>query len=747
MEITAICSVCLACTSLIVLLDIVGAVARGERLHATDLIWAALPVGVQVFAFCWGCAGLLDWTEGSALMAAALALSVTCMFSAHLALRRRRIACGLRGAVTDDGRAAYRAASLPIDLIGLLAVGALCVLSIELPHNHDLAQVSSGSLFVEWSLVSTVLVGLYFVGQRRGFLAALVPVACAGIGIAEYFVFLFKSQPLQPGDFFALATAASVADAYTYVLSSHCLWGIAAAVVSLSALSLVSHTALQAGEDGPDGPSRSNEPQAKHAVSLRPAGVCANLVVGLALIASVVSNVCGVDYVSEYEIEVGAWDIQNCFTQQAYLPTFIAEFQVMIPRTPEDYDVDAATGLLASYAAGYDADPLLGASESRVEATAQFDQEKPFVVAIMNETFCDLSIFDWMDPSYTGPVFYNSIDNCLQRGALYVSVNGGGTPNSEFEFLTSNSMAGFGSGVYPYSMYDLSRTESLADQFKQLGYGTLAIHPYNGQNWNRVNVYQTFGFDRFVTIDGFADAETYRDRVSDQATYDYILAELQSSSSPQFIFDVTMQNHSGYDTGLVPEEELVEYQLVDGSNDPLIDEYAASIAKSDEALKNFLEALSQLDRKVVVVFFGDHQPYMSLTYNNRFNGDEEGDEHQQNAYQTSYIIWANYDVAGNDQVSLHVDLDASSLGAELMQLTGAPLTDFQKARLTLRESLPAVDAVGYRDIYGGWHYPSDDSGVAETDQALSNLKTLEYLNMFGDGTSIFATKLQSEAND
>ncbi len=747
MEITAICSVCLACTSLIVLLDIVGGVAAGERLRVTDVLWAAVPVAAQVFVFCWGCAGLLDWAEGSALMVAAPALSVACMFSAHIALRRRRIARGLGAAVTDDGRAAYRVASLPIDLIALLAVGALCVLSIELPHNHDLAQVSSASLFVEWALASTVLVGLYFVGQRRGFLAALVPVASAGIGIAEYFVFLFKNQPLQPGDFFALGTAASVADAYTYVLSSHCLWAMASAVAALSVLSLVSHTRLHAEAGGSHNPEALNKPQVNNAVSLRPAAVCVNLVVGLALLASVVSNVCGVDYVSEYDIEVRGWDIQNCFSEQAYLPTFIAEFQVMVPDSPEGYTVEGAADLLATYAAAYDGDPLLGASASRLEASAQFDEEKPCVVAVMNETFSDLSIFEWMDPTYAGPVYYNSIDNCLQRGSLFVSINGGGTPNSEFEFLTGNSMASFGSGVYPYSVYDLSRTQSLTEQFKALGYSTLAVHPYNGQNWNRVNVYQTFGFDRFATIDDFADAETYRTRVSDQATYDYILAQLQSGTSPQFIFDVTMQNHSGYDTGLVPADELVGYQLADGSDDPLIDEYAASIAKSDEALKSFLAALSELDRKVVVVFFGDHQPYMTVTYNNRFNGDEEGDEHQQSVYQTSYIIWANYDVAGNDQVSLHVDLDASALGAELMQLTGAPLTDFQKARLTLREALPAIDAAGYRDVYGGWHYPSDDSGVDESDRARSDLGTLEYYNMFGDGASVFATKLQSEINE
>ena len=41
-----------------------------------------------------------------------------------------------------------------------------------------------------------------------------------------------------------------------------------------------------------------------------------------------------------------------------------------------------------------------------------------------------------------------------------VSVMGGGTANSEFEFLTGNSMAFIGTGKYPYQLYDLSESDS-----------------------------------------------------------------------------------------------------------------------------------------------------------------------------------------------------------------------------------------------------------------------------------------------
>ncbi|WP_322155711.1 LTA synthase family protein [Paratractidigestivibacter sp.] len=748
MDITTICSVCLACTCLVAVLDVLRAVAAEHDFHVIDLLWALAPVAAQVFVFAWCKQGLLEWGDGSELMVSVVGLGAACMLMAHLALSRRRFARCMRGISGEGESAAYRAASLPVDLIMVFAAAVFAVLALELPHNHDLAQVNPLTLFIEWALVAAVAVALYFIGQRRGFLAALVPLTCTGFGNAEYFVFMFKSQPLQPGDLFAVSTAATVADGYTYVLSSHCLWALASCVVSMTLLCLVSHSKLSvAGQSCPSPAAAAAGPAATPPLTLRPLGVLANLAVGLALIAAVASNVTGVDYAEEYGITVSAWYTADSYTQQAYLPTFISAFQGMIPYAPEGYDPAAAKGLLAQYAASYEEDLGLGASESRAAAAAQFDAEKPCVVAVMNETFSDLSIFDWMDENYQGPTYFKSIADCLQRGVLYVPVNGGGTTNTEFEFLTGNSTANLGVGVYPYNTYNMGRTDNLARLFKGLGYDTLAMHPYNRQNWNRENVYEIFGFDEFLSLSDFSESEEYRGHVSDAATYDKILDLLNTDSDPQFIFDVTMQNHSGYDTGLIPEDELINYTLADGTDDPLIDEYAASVAKSDQALADFLEALSKLDRKVVVVFFGDHQPYMTVEHNSRFATDEESNEHQQRIYQTNYIIWANYDVAGNEQVSEVVDLDSSALGSSFMELIGAPLSDFQKARLCLREALPAIDIAGYRDALGGWHFPSDDSGVSGTEQARSDLATLQYLNLFGDGKDVYATKLQDKANE
>ena len=744
MDLMTLCSVCLACTVLVVLLDGLSAVARGRRLRASDVAWALLPVAAQAAVWFMAGQGLVAVDEGSETLAAAMALNAFALLAAHAALSRRRIAGGALDAARPSDDFAARVISVPICVLALMAAGFLCVLALEVPHNQGLSALEPQTVFLEWMLLSGALVALYFLAQRRGFLAAIVPLTSTGFGIAEYFLYVFKGQPLQPGDLLSAGTGVAVASSYTYTLSASCLWGIAFGLAALATCAVVAAMGSDGGE-APVPAARGTHSASQAPGAYRTAGTLANLVAGLAVAAALVTNVSGVDYAKEYGIEVSAWSPQVSYETQAYLPTFISAWQAMVPTAPEGYTAEGAQALLASYEASYDASELTGASEARRAAREQFDAEKPSVVCIMNETFADLSLFDGMRAGYEGPTYLKSLDDCILRGTAYVSVNGGGTTNSEFEFLTGNSVANLGSGVYPYNVYNMGITENLARQFKQLGYGTLAMHPNRPSNWNRENVYDEMGFDEFWSIADFAGADTLRGMVTDRATYDKVLDRLSSSEGPQFIFDVTMQNHSGYDTNAVPEEDRVTIEG-DWGSDPAVNEYASCIARSDADLEYLLSELSQLDRKVVVLMFGDHQPYFTGTYNDAWFAGESEVVHRERLYQTPYLMWANYDVAGSAQESEVRDLATSSLASNLLQEIGAPLTVFQKAHIEMGWALPIENAMGYEDLYGEWHLPGEASGVEVTDAARADFATLQFWNMFRDGEGIFNAKMQDETN-
>ena len=89
------------------------------------------------------------------------------------------------------------------------------------------------------------------------------------------------------------------------------------------------------------------------------------------------------------------------------------------------------------------------------------------------------------------------MDGLVQSGLAYTSARGGGTCNSEFEFLTGSTLGSLGGGVYPYMFYDMSVPESLPHYFAAQGYGTTAIHPAEASNWRRDVVYGQMGFDEF----------------------------------------------------------------------------------------------------------------------------------------------------------------------------------------------------------------------------------------------------------
>ena len=689
----------------------------------------AWSVAFMLFQAFFGVYAALGLVQNDAISAVLLNIVlIGCVWaSAH----RERLNTRLQALAHPHGR---RAHPMLVSVLLVLLAALFAGLGLELPSNHDFTWVYPLCMLLEWALIAAAMTGLYLLFQRRGCAPAVLAFVLFGIGVAQYFVITFKSMPIQPGDLSALSTAAAVAGTgYTYSLNAFCLYGFAFCAIALLLCQL-------AGLMRPARQARTRR------------GLIINILIALLCFAGIGAHVTLIDYYHVLNITVYTWRPLESYWRQGFLPTFISAAQTIKPPVPDDYSVEDAEALVKRYADTYDAGE--GASAERAAAKAQFDQEKPTVIAIMNETFSDLSIYQNLHADYQGPQYFKSLSDTLARGALYVSAYGGGTANTEFEFLTGNSMAYLGPGVYPYTIYDLTETDNLANQFRQLGYTTTAMHPNHATNWNRENVYQDLGFDQFLSISDFQGAETLRGMVTDRATYDKILDLLDANANPQFIFDVTMQNHSGYDTGLIPADKQVNLNI-DGLSDPEVNEYVSLIQQSDEALRYFISKLRQLDRKVVVVFFGDHQPFFPSEFNDKWFADEtDTAAHAERLWQTDYVIWANYDVDGRMQDGTKVDTSSNYLGSMLMDLIGAPLSDYQKAHMTLREAMPAINATGYEDRSLRWYLASanaEDASAtqdeADADTAHTDLATMQYYELFGNGKNVYTKHFQSAANE
>lgn len=717
-------------------------VFRRRRMEVTTLLWQLPFTGLLAFIIYWTGQGFMeDWTADTGNASAMVGLA----WAAGI--------CGLVPLLRGPLARLIDATKVPMRLLACTLRDAACILvaatlsfrSLEVAWNSNVDLLPWSSVAFSIALIVALMAVTYFAFLRRGAGPALVAVVCTGVGVAQSFICTFKGAAILPSDLLALGTAAAVSAGYDYVLTPEMLDALGLLCAALAALSLVKPPMLPMGGAPSQGDSSATDAsrpslrmtkEAHAAPGIRSVHPSLESVTTSALalvsrrrwnlVAAAVSVVlaiaCGNGIQSWFnnnqvtdalEISFDNWQPINTYVARGWIPSFSIMVQNLAIPEPNDYTTESAQATEEELAARYDT--TRGASAERAAATAQFDAEKPTVIAIMNETFADLSIFNGLNTGYTGPTYYNNLTGALQRGPLAVSVLGGGTCNTEFEFLTGNSLGFIGGNKYPYTLYDFSNVASLPRQFKKLGYTTTAMHPQNPENWNRSTVYQAMGFDKFLSNADFSGQEGtwgLHAGLSDASTYDHIIQMLNENAEPQFIFDVTIQNHGGYDAIDIPEDYLVP-----GATDALAEdaalqtratEYLGLINASDQALESFLTRLTQLDRKVAVVFFGDHQPGFSGAINDMIFPGEDELAHNTRLYETTYFMWTNYEVTGTDidgvvDATTWTTAGSSTLAAQLLDHIGAPLTLYQRAQLGATQEVTAVSLNGYLGADGTWY--------------------------------------------
>ena len=402
-------------------------------------------------------------------------------------------------------------------------------LLLELPWNGDVFAIPQRYVIDNLLILGLGCAITFLAGQRtRASLAAFVGL-CLMWGTANFFIIAFKGQPIVPADLFALGTAASVAGGYSLFLTGRLAfcWALFAAYcIALAKLC----------------------PQRKRARW----DIAANMLAAALLVCLGAMQYQAIDIKKDCEVTVDVWDVRGSYATQGTALCFLSRAQELTPKPPEGYSAEAVDAILAPFAE----DPLTGTDGTVAESPSPdttgnqnstapttgdaapeqpeaLPYDGPNVIAIMNETFSDLSEYPGLEGTNAAPTFFHEVANdSLAAGDVYVSAMGGGTCNSEFEFLTGASMGNMGGGVYPYVLYDLEGVDNLASYFRSLGYGTHAIHPAEAANWRRDRIYEQLGFDAFDDITTMEDADTFRDLVTDRTTYERVLEKIDEGEGP-----------------------------------------------------------------------------------------------------------------------------------------------------------------------------------------------------------------------
>ncbi len=300
-------------------------------------------------------------------------------------------------------------------------------------------------------------------------------------------------------------------------------------------------------------------------------------------------------------------------------------------------------------------------------------------------------------------------------------------------------------GIIPYSTVDFTDVPSALTTLKDQGYYTIAMHPENPVNWRRNVIYPKLGFDEFISINDFEDSErTVWNRVSDLGDYKKLIEVYEKQTEPSFIFNVTMQNHGGYEElSELKADEIVAVDEKYSSYEDFV-MYESLVAKTDKALSYLIEYFRNADKPVIICFFGDHQPTLDSEFEGTLKkeGEAAADTDfsiSQKTYVVPYFIWSNYDISedysikNSDGESV---ISTNYLGALVRKYAGLKLSAYDNYLLAQRQELPVINVAGYMTANGVWNKLREDSdddtkiAASEYNEEINMYEKLQYYALF-----------------
>ena len=410
-------------------------------------------------------------------------------------------------------------------------------------------------------------------------------------------------------------------------------------------------------------------------------------------------------------------EINNTTDQTAGSDAAAAENSLLT--VSADEEESGAAGAAAAEEAATEAATEAAEAETEAAATAAHKAAataayeagvQPNIIVVMNEAFSDLQVLGEFGTNEDYMPFVRRMMQEYTGGHLMVSVKGGNTANTEWEFLSGDTMAFLPEGSVVFQQYISGEVPTIATYLSSLGYRTVGMHPYLGSGWDRKRVYPLMGFETFLDIKSFTNATKVRKYVSDDSAVDKIieLYEKKDEGTPLFAFEVTMQNHSGYSANASTDNGFTSTITIDGvtsksTQSEAARRYLTLISLSDASFEKLVTYFESVDEPTIIVGFGDHEPsdYVTEVIADLTGYDmNESLEACQQSYLVPYFVWNNFGVEKDESMNLS---SVNYLSAYLTEEAGLPLTAYQEYLLNLRQVLPVICAGTYIDANGMYH--------------------------------------------
>ena len=517
---------------------------------------------------------------------------------------------------------------------------------------------------------------------------------CVMFNIVNHFVYEFRGTPAMASDIATVGTALEVADGYKIQFNFY----TTVALVMLFDFIMLGRVI-------------KCEPVFKK-VSHRLCGIAVMAIVSVTGFSQLVMT----DMVSNRGLYLSLFNPMRSYQQYGSIACFTRSIKLSVPEKPNGYSLKKVEEITSKYTSD----------------TVDPNKKRPNVIAVINEAFSDPQILGDIETNEDYMPFIHDLmknGNCVS-GTTYASIVGGQTANTEYEFLTGNSMAFLPKGTVAFQLYLRHAMPSLVTELKSEGYtGNSATHLQKARNYNRDKAYPLLGFDKFYDYTNMiVPFVKMRNNATDQCTYDNITHDYEqqrkSTDAPYFGYTMTIQNHSSYD---VPFDNFDDKRIVvENADAPDLGYYLSLIKYSDEMFENLINYYKNTDEPTVILLTGDHQPRIhDESMDSITNGEWRNwnDEEMMRRYEVPFLIWANYDI---DKKTVE-KTSMNYLQTILMETIDGELTGFQKFQQDLQKEIPVLTSNGYWGADGKF-YSVDDKNSPYYD-LIQEYAMLQYNDM------------------
>lgn len=594
---------------------------------------------------------------------------------------------------------AYKRHISVLKLIYILLVGIMGFYLVELQMDTPgLVEVNMVFFNIIYWMILYYLINSII---KKPKLTAIICIAVAYVvGLSNYCILQFRGNYIMFGDLTVVGTAMEVAGRYKFHPNLMFFVSLVSLLICISVILFLPKINYQ-----------------KIGVIRRISGTIIRI--GLTTIVVIITFYNGLLYNGIFGL---SWNYNKNVAEKGYLPYFLSNMRATRAVEVVDYTEEEARKILEEGARGYKS------SEKK---------RLPTIIVIQNETFADLSVVSDIKTDKPIMPYIDSLKENTMKGYLNMSVTGGPTANTEFEFLLRSSMIFMPTGSVPYTQYVKQNIPSIVEVLKNqsIPYKTVAFHPYYSSGYNRMSVYDYLGFDEKVFYEKFSNKRLLRGLCTDENDYEDLIKmyeknKKENSERPQFFFNVTMQNHGGYSNKKVRFDEPVEITNFDSVQ--ALDNFESLIRTSDTALEKLISYFSKVDEPVIILFYGDHQPSFSNDAKKqleKYAHNKDKKEFELSKFIVPYLFWANYDIPEYDEIKKrHMNgMSVNFLGSLLLKYSGVELSKYDEYLLNLHEKIPAISALGLWDRSGKYYDSEEESPFSNL---MSGYEKIQYNLIF-----------------